>query len=107
MNLFASLMRTLVPVVAGLLLSLAARAGLNLDGETASLVAASLLTAGYYAAFRALEELAGRLGWEPVRVVAGVLLGWARPPDYGTRERDDGSLTALAAALAEGPKRRP
>jgi hypothetical protein len=82
MNLFASLMRTLVPVVAGLLLGLAARAGLDVDGETATLVVTSALTAGYYALFRGLEAAAGHLGWEPLRVAAGVLLGWARPPQY-------------------------
>jgi len=36
MNLFTSLMRTVVPIVAGLLISLAARVGLDLDDATAT-----------------------------------------------------------------------
>lgn len=82
MNLFVSLMRTLVPIVAGLVLGLAARVGLDLDDETVTLAVGAGLTAAYYAAFRALEELADRMAWEPLRLVAGVMLGWARPPQY-------------------------
>lgn len=85
MNLFASLMRTVVPLVAGLLLSLAARAGLNLDGEVVTAGVTAALTAVYYAVFRGVEELARRLDWTPLRLVAGVLLGWARPPQYPGR----------------------
>jgi hypothetical protein len=82
MNLFTSLMRTLVPVVAGLLLSLAAKVGLDLDDATATAYTTAAVTAAYYALWRALEELAGRIGWTPLRTLAGVLLGWAKPPQY-------------------------
>lgn len=85
MNLFASFMRTLVPVLAGLLLSLAARVGLDLDGEAVAAGVTATLSALYYAVFRGVEHLAGRLGWQPLRLVAGVLLGWARPPEYPGR----------------------
>ncbi|GAA3230394.1 hypothetical protein GCM10020256_44140 [Streptomyces thermocoprophilus] len=71
-------MRTVVPIAVGVLLGLAARAGLDLDDATVT----ATLTTLYYALFRVLEEAAGRIGWEPLRVVAGVLLGWARPPAY-------------------------
>jgi len=81
-NLFTSFMRTVVPVVAGLLLSLAAKAGLDLDDATVTAYVTAGLTAGYYALWRALEELAGRIGWEPLRTLAGLLLGWAKPPQY-------------------------
>lgn len=94
MNLFASFMRTLVPVLAGLLLSLAARVGLDLDGEAVAAGVTAALTAGYYAAFRGLEVLAGRLGWQPLRLVAGVLLGWARPPEYPGRGDEVARLAA-------------
>jgi hypothetical protein len=82
MNLFTSLMRTLVPVVAGLVLGLAARVGLDLDDGMVTTYVTAALTAGYYTLWRALEELAGRLGWEPLRTLAGLLLGWAKPPQY-------------------------
>ncbi|MEU3095497.1 hypothetical protein ABZ690_11930 [Streptomyces sp. NPDC006967] len=82
MNLFTSLMRTVVPIVVGLLLGLAARVGLELDDATVTAYVTAGLTAGYYALWRALEELADRLGWEPLRTLAGLLLGWARPPQY-------------------------
>lgn len=86
MNLFASFMRTLVPVLAGLLLSLAARAGLDLNGEAVAAGVTASLAAAYYVVFRGLEALAGRLGWAPLRLMAGALLGWARPPQYDSRK---------------------
>lgn len=82
MNLFTSLMRTVVPIVVGLVLGLAARVGLDLDDATVTAYVTAGLTAGYYALWRALEELAGRIGWEPLRLLAGVLLGWTQPPHY-------------------------
>lgn len=81
-NLFVSTMRTLVPVVAGLVLSLSGRLGIPVDSESAGLVVTAGLTAVYYLAFRALEELAERLAWRPLQLAAGLLLGWARPPAY-------------------------
>lgn len=87
MNLFVSIMRSVVPVVVGLVLGLAARVGLDLDeAEVAAAVTAGL-TAVYYTAFRALEELAGRLGAGWLATLAGVALGWARPPDYGAQPK--------------------
>lgn len=81
-NLFVSFMRTLVPLVAGVVLGWAARLGLDLDDTQVTAYVTAALTAGYYAAFRLLEELAERMAWEPLRLLAGVALGWARPPQY-------------------------
>lgn len=81
-NLFVSFMRTLVPLVAGVALGWAARLGLDLGDAQVTAYVTAALTAGYYAAFRLLEELAERMAWEPLRLLAGVLLGWARPPQY-------------------------
>ncbi|QFR00707.1 hypothetical protein F9278_36110 [Streptomyces phaeolivaceus] len=81
-NLFVSLMRTLVPGVVGLVLALAARIGLDLDDATVTLYVGAALTAGYYTVFRLLEELAERMSWQPLQTLAGILLGWARPPQY-------------------------
>jgi len=81
-NLFTSFMRTLVPIAAGLLLGLAADVGLDLDDGMMTTYVTAGLTAAYYAAFRGLESLAERIGWEPLGTIAGVLLGWAKPPQY-------------------------
>jgi hypothetical protein len=82
LNLFPSFMRTLVPIAAGALLTLAAKTGIDLDSGTSTTVATAILTAAYYLLFRLLEETATRIGNTPLRKLAGVLLGWARPPQY-------------------------
>ena len=81
-NLFVSAMRTLVPLVAGLVLSLAGRLGIPVDSQAAALVVLTGLTAVYYLTFRGLEALAERMAWQPLQTVAGIFLGWARPPQY-------------------------
>lgn len=81
-NLFVSFMRTLVPLVAGVVLGWAARLGLDLDDGQVTTYVTAALTAGYYALLRLIEEAAERMAWEPLRLGAGVLLGWARPPQY-------------------------
>lgn len=83
-NLFVSTMRTLVPIVAGLVLSLAGRLGIPVDSESAALVVLAGLTATYYLAFRGLEALAERMAWQPLQTIAGIFLGWAKPPQYVT-----------------------
>jgi hypothetical protein len=83
-NLFVSVMRTLVPIVAGLILTWAVQLGLPLDEATATPYVTAALTAAYYVLFRGLEELAERMAWEPLQTLAGILLGWARPPQYVT-----------------------
>lgn len=82
MNLFASLMRTLTPIAAGLVLGLAARFGLDVDDAAVATQVTAALTAAYYVAFRALEEGADRIGWRPLQLLAGIMLGWAKPPQY-------------------------
>jgi hypothetical protein len=81
-NLFVSFMRSVVPIVVGLVLSGAAYIGLDLDDPMVTMYVTAGLTASYYAVFRLLEELAGRMAWRPLQLLAGVLLGWARPPQY-------------------------
>lgn len=81
-NLYVSCMRTAVPIVAGLLLGWAARVGWHLDdGQVVGAVTAALSFV-YYGLFRVLEEAAERLRVPWLRAAAGVLLGWARPPQY-------------------------
>jgi hypothetical protein len=70
----ASLWRTVVPVLAGALLSMAARAGWHLDSSVVTGWLTAGFAAGYYALFRVLEaHVSARWGW---------LLGLARPPQY-------------------------
>ncbi|MDG9706525.1 hypothetical protein, partial [Streptomyces sp. DH37] len=73
---------SLTPILAGFLLTLAARAGVEIDGEIATLAVGAGLMLAYYLLFRLQEAVADRIGWEPLRMAAGVFLGWARPPKY-------------------------
>ncbi|MFF5001691.1 hypothetical protein ACFY3G_02590 [Streptomyces phaeochromogenes] len=81
-SLFPSVMRTVVPLIAGWLLTVAVRAGVAIDSEqvvSAVTVGAVLL---YYVVFRLLEFLGTKLRGTALQTVAGFLLGWARPPAY-------------------------
>jgi hypothetical protein len=80
--LFVSFMRTAVPYVAGLLLTLVVRAGVEIDSATVTGVVTVALGVAYYAVFRLLEWIGERLRGTALQTFAGVLLGWARPPAY-------------------------
>lgn len=82
-NLYTSYLRTLTPYVVGFVLAVATRLGLDIDDAAAAQYVTAGLAAAYYLAFRGLEWLAERMSWRPLQLVAGVLLGWARPPAYG------------------------
>lgn len=82
MNLLASVLRTLVPLLAGWLLTVAGWLGIEADSAAVAGGVTAAVSAVYYLLFRLAEQAADRLGWAPLRVVAGVLLGWARPPQY-------------------------
>ncbi|MCC9712089.1 hypothetical protein E4N62_46910 [Streptomyces sp. MNU76] len=83
-NLFISFMRFAVPAVAGLVLTATGWLGIPVDSETAAGAVSVGLMAAYYAVFRLLEELAERMSWGPLQLLAGIALGWARPPQYVT-----------------------
>ncbi|MGA5486710.1 hypothetical protein ACPCK1_02915 [Streptomyces pseudogriseolus] len=108
-NFFISAMRTLVPLGVGLVLSLTGRLGIPVDSEQAALVVLVILAGAYYLLLRGLEWLADRLAWRPLRLAAGVLLGWAQPPSYGTGDLPHISPEELAAlrrrTLGEGDAR--
>jgi len=71
---YASLIRTLVPLIAGFLITQALRLGIHLDQATVTATVQTLVSAAYYALFRAAEHHLGRYwGW---------FLGLARPPAY-------------------------
>ena len=71
-DLAKSYVRTVVPVVVGLIITLALKAGVNLHGYAPEITAA--VTALYYGLARLLEaKLSPAFGW---------LLGYASPPKY-------------------------
>lgn len=82
MNLFASVLRTVVPLFAGWLLTATGALGIDVTSEAMAGGVTVVVAAVYHALFRGLEDAAVRLRWEPLRLVAGALLGWARPPEY-------------------------
>ncbi|NDZ63547.1 hypothetical protein [Streptomyces cyaneofuscatus] len=81
-GLFISTMRTVVPLVAGWLLTLAANAGLDLDSTAATNAVMLVLAVAYYLVFRLLELAGQRAEGTALQNIAGALLGWARPPAY-------------------------
>jgi len=81
-DLFVSYMRTLVPYGVALVLTGTGWLGIRVDSTAAAGAVSLGLGAAYYAAFRGLEALAERMAWEPLQMIAGILLGWARPPQY-------------------------
>lgn len=69
-----SIIRTVVPVLAGLLITLALKAGIHLESDAVTSLVTSLVTAAYYVVVRLLERyVSPKLGW---------LLGMATEPDY-------------------------
>ncbi|WP_432158417.1 hypothetical protein [Streptomyces sp. bgisy153] len=81
-SLFVSYMRTLVPYGVALVLTATGWLGIPVDSTAAAGAVSLGLGAAYYAVFRGLEWVAERMAWEPLRLAAGLLLGWARPPAY-------------------------
>ncbi|MET7694880.1 hypothetical protein ABZT06_44410 [Streptomyces sp. NPDC005483] len=81
--LLPSLLRTVVPLVAGWIIVALTHLGFSLNSQTAQ-AAVTLAAAGaYYVVFRFVERVVEKLGgpaW--VKGAAGALLGWAQPPRY-------------------------
>lgn len=73
-----SVVRTLVPVVVGLIISGLATAGIELDEASLYPVIDTIFVGGYYTVVRLLESKDTRFGW---------LLGLPVPPHY-TASRD-------------------
>jgi hypothetical protein len=80
--LFVSTMRTVVPLVAGWLLTLAVNAGVTIDSDRVVSAVTVVMAVAYYLLFRLLELLGTRLRGTLLQNAAGLLLGWARPPSY-------------------------
>lgn len=82
MNLLASITRTLVPLLVGWIVTVTGALGIEADEVAVAGGVTVAVSAVYYLLLRLAEEAAARLEWEPARIVAGILLGWARPPQY-------------------------
>ena len=72
-SVLPSILRTLVPLAVGYLLAWPAARWLGLTEEQVTSLITVVITAAYYLAVRALEQLAPQFGW---------LLGYASPPRY-------------------------
>jgi hypothetical protein len=73
-----SVVRTVVPVLVGLLVSSLANIGATLDNATATVFVEAVVVAAYYAIARVLEtKVAPAFGW---------LLGAPKPPTYPTQD---------------------
>lgn len=68
-----SIIRTIVPALAGILIAQAARVGINIDSEPLVAVLTSILIGVYYASVRAIASRDERAEW---------LLGYPKPPVY-------------------------
>ncbi|MEU1496041.1 hypothetical protein [Streptomyces sp. NPDC005732] len=80
--LFISTMRTVVPLVAGWLLTLVVRAGITIDSTTVVSAVTVAAVLAYYLIFRVLELIGTKLRGTALQWAAGIFLGWARPPAY-------------------------
>lgn len=102
MNLLASILRTAVPLLAGYLLTVTGLLGLDVDSTQAAALVTAAVTAAYYLLLRLAEQAAARIGWEPARYAAGLLLGWARSPEYGKDRPVPGTIQVRLNAEAFG-----
>lgn len=77
-DIYASVVRTVVPLVVGWILAIPAVAVLGVDADAATTAVTFFVTTAYYAIFRVLEtHVDSRFGW---------LLGLAKPPTYSTED---------------------
>lgn len=95
-DLYVSYMRTAIPLVIGWVVTGTGWLGIHPDPTALHDGAAVVVAAVYYAVFRGLEHYAQRLHVPWLRRIAGVLLGWARPPEYPKQHPEDGGVAALA-----------
>lgn len=92
-DLSASIVRTVVPLIVGALVTLVAHSGLNLDTVQATELVTVVVTAVYYILVRVLEQhVSPNFGW---------LLGAAKTPVY-VSAGDDSTADADSVPAATG-----
>lgn len=79
-SVFPSVMRTVVPLVAGVAITALARVGVDFGSEATTSVATAVVAGVYYTLFRLLERIAPTGG--TAEKLFGFLLGFTRPPVY-------------------------
>ncbi|MFF6801162.1 hypothetical protein [Streptomyces sp. NPDC012616] len=95
-SLFPSVMRTVVPLVAGWIIVALTGLGFSVDSHTAQTAIAFAVAGAYYLVFRLVERAAEKFhGPAWVKGAAGALLGYARPPRYKSTD-DVGDLLRQA-----------
>ncbi|MFE3032903.1 hypothetical protein ACFXKY_14815 [Streptomyces canus] len=81
--LLPSLLRTVVPLLAGWILVALTHLGFSLNSDTAQAGVTLAVAGAYYVVFRLVERTVEKIGgpaW--LKGMAGVLLGWGTPPRY-------------------------
>ncbi|MFE2424617.1 hypothetical protein [Streptomyces hokutonensis] len=81
--LLPSVLRTVVPLVAGWIIVALTHLGFTLDSNTAQAAVTLAVAGAYYLVFRLVERTVEKIGgpaW--LKGAAGALLGWASPPRY-------------------------
>ena len=94
-SLFPSVLRTAVPLLVGWIVTGTGALGVHVDSTTVAGGVTAAVALAYYLLFRILESAATHLSWEPLRVAAGLLLGWARPPHYDGGAAPSGTGTVV------------
>jgi hypothetical protein len=90
--LLPSILRTVVPLLAGWAITVLTGLGLDADSTAVTGGVTAAVAAAYYITFRVTERLVERLrGPAWLGTVAGLLLGYARPPRYESTD-DLGAL---------------
>ncbi len=80
--LLPSILRTVVPLLAGWAITVLSGLGLSADSTAVAGGVTVATAAVYYLLFRLAERAAEHLGVPWLRAAAGVALGYARPPRY-------------------------
>jgi len=80
--LLPSILRTVVPLLAGWAITVLSGIGLDADSASVAGGVTAAVVAVYYVVFRVVERLAEKLNVPWLRAAAGLLLGYARPPRY-------------------------
>ncbi|MER6557859.1 hypothetical protein ABT300_08840 [Streptomyces sp. NPDC001027] len=87
-SLFPSVLRTVVPLVAGWIIVALTGLGFSVGSDTVQSAITLAVAGAYYLVFRLVERLVEKAGGPPwLKGAAGALLGYAQPPRY--RSSDD------------------
>ncbi len=79
-SVFPSVMRTVVPLVVGWVITALTSVGVDFGSEKTTAAVTVVFSGAYYTLFRLLERVAPTGG--KAEKVAGFLLGFVRPPIY-------------------------